>query len=159
MIGVLLSIALVLPPTTASCDEAKIKQMVRDSVVVLVAEVKEVETPSLTASWSGLAIFKQHVLYKVRAILKGEITEREVRVGYSVYKNSLTADKNRPQLSPVLFKKNTVHIVFLKLEEKSAVDGANQPTTPSYLALDVNCGAILDTPAVEAEIRAMPSTP
>jgi hypothetical protein len=82
-----------------------------------------------------------------------------VWVGYPIYYNSLTADKSGPQLSPELFKKNNIHIIFLKLDKKPAPSSVTPPGSPSYVTLDVNCGAIIATPAVEAKIRRLALKP
>lgn len=160
MIGMFLSIMLaVLPQMKPQCNDAKLKQMVRDSDVVLIAEVKEVQAPSLMQAWSGLVVFKQYVRYEVKAVLKGEMSQSEVRVGYPIYYKSLTADKSRPQLSPELFKEKNLHIVFLKLDKDSSKAEAKQQASSSYVALDINFGAIMDTSASEEQIRHITSTP
>lgn len=77
MVNLLLPLALValLPVAPTQCGKPKIDQMTRDSEVVFVGEVREVEKPSLAQSWSGLALFKQHVHYEVTAVLKGKLSQ------------------------------------------------------------------------------------
>jgi hypothetical protein len=150
---------LALLPQTPQCDEAKIKQMVGDAAVVLIAEVKEEEPTFENQPWTGFAASKQYVRYEVKSVLKGELPDSEVRIGFYLIKNSLTADKSRPQLSPELFKKHNVHIIFLQLDLKPPASDGNPPPPPSYTALDENYGAIIATPDTEAAIRALQSTP
>jgi hypothetical protein len=139
--------------------------MTRDAEVVFVGEVVEVEERGLI-QWSGLTLYKQHVRYKVTAVLKGEFSESKVWVGYPIYHGSLLADKEVPQLSPKVFKTNNAHIVFMKhVKERNPPPFSGPPpgmplypsAKPSikspYGPADVNCGALADTPAAEAEIR------
>jgi hypothetical protein len=101
VIGLLLLSALITPPPVAPthCGKPKIEQVTRESEVVFVGEVVEVERPFMQA-WSGLTLYKQHVRYKVKAVLKGKLSEKELWVGYPIYYGSLLADKDVPQLSP-----------------------------------------------------------
>lgn len=162
-----LALAALLPPTP--CGGPKLEQMTRDAEVVFVGEVREVEKPSLMQSWSGLAIFRQHVRYEVKALLKGELSEKELWVGYPLYYKSLLADKEAPRLSPELFKTDGVHLVFIKHIEgptpppfKSASETLpawkRQITSP-YGPVDANCGAIPVEPGVEDIIRRMVAKP
>lgn len=136
--------------------------------VVFVGEVKEVEKPSLLQSWSGLILFRQHVRYEVKTVLKGTLSEKELWVGVPIYYNSLLADKDVPQLSPEVFKTNSVQIVFMKhVKESAPPPSSSPPLNPSakpaikspYGVVDVNCGATADNPAAEAEIRRLASRP
>ncbi len=156
----LLSLVFIafLPAAPQQCGGPKLEQMTRDSEVVLVGEVKDVETPAMLQSWAGLVVFKQHVRYEVKAVLKGKMPRSEVWVGYPIYYNSPLADKDLPRLSPEIFKTNSVHVVFIKLDKKAAAADSKQPETPSYVTVDVNCGAIIDTPDVETKIRTLTST-
>src|SRR2546423_83526 len=109
MIGLLLCITLaLLSQTTKSCDDAELKKIAVNSDVILVAEVKEVEPISELQPWTGLISSKQYVRYEVKYVLKGEMPESEVRVGFYLIKNSMTADKTRTQLSTELFKEHNV---------------------------------------------------
>jgi hypothetical protein len=89
-----------------------------------------------------------------------------VWVGYPIYHGSLLADNEAPRLSPEVFKTNNVHIVFMKhIKELNPPPFSNPPLHPSakpaikspYGPVDVNCGALTDTPAAEAEIRRIAS--
>jgi hypothetical protein len=167
MVNLLLSLALValLPAAPAQCGLPQIERMTRDSEVVFVGEVLDVEHP-LMQGWSGLTLYRQHVRYEVKAVLKGKLSEKELWVGYPIYHGSLLADKDVPQLSPEVFKANSVHIVFMKrikesnpppftgpLPGKPLDPSAKPPIKSPYGPVDVNYGALADTPAAEAEIR------
>lgn len=154
MISLLLPLLLALLPQTAKpCDDAELKQVAGRSDVVMTAEVVEVEPTSELQPWSGLISSKQYVRYRVRAVLKGELSESEVRVGFYLVKNSLTADKGRARLSPELFKEHSVHIVFLTRDPKPPADNGNPPPPASYTAADQDCGALIATPATEAVLQ------
>jgi hypothetical protein len=98
----------------------------------------EVERP-LILGWSGLTLYKQHVRYKVEAVLKGKFFEVEVWVGHPIYYRSLQADKDVPQLSPKVFKTNSVHIVFMKhVKELNPPPFTGPPLNPSAKPTDRN---------------------
>ncbi len=140
------------------CDEARLQRTAAKADVVMIAEVAELENDALSF-WSGVMGVRQHVRYKVKTVLKGELAESVVRVAFYVVHHSATADKDEPQLSPELFKENSVHVVFLKREKKPDADNAKAAETHSYLGLDQNCGALVATPALEENVRRLVSTP
>lgn len=145
MIRLLFALTLTLIPQATTPSDAELKRLTGRSDVVIVAEVKEVEPTSELQPWSGLVSSWQYVRYEVRKVLKGKMPEGEVRVGFILVPNSLTADKSRPGLSSELFKEDNVHIVFLELNRQPPVMG-----TP-YTAVSQDYGAIMATPAAEAK--------
>jgi hypothetical protein len=169
MMNIFLSLALValLPAAPAQCGKPKLERMTREAEVVFVGEVIEVEERSMI-QWSGLTLYKQHVRYEVKAVLKGKLSEKELWVGYPIYHGSLLADKDVPQLSPEIFKTDSVHIVFMEhVKELNPPPFSPPRLNPSakpaikspYGPVDVNCGALADSPAAEAEIRRITSKP
>jgi hypothetical protein len=173
MLNLLLSLTLVtmLPAAPTQCGRPQIERMTRDSEVVFVGEVIEVERPLLLA-WSGLALYRQHVRYKVGAVLKGKLSEKELWVGYPIYHGSLLADKEVPQLSPEVFKANSTHIVFMKHVKEldpppfpgqppgtRLYPSAKPPVKSPYGPVDVNCGAIADSPESQAEVLRLVTKP
>lgn len=169
MVNLLLSLLLValLPAAPTQCGKPKLERMTRDSEIVFVGEVVEVEERGLI-QWSGLTLYRQHVRYEVKSVLKGEFSGGEVWVGYPIYHGSLLADKEVPQLSPEVFKTDNVHIVFMKrFKEPEPPPFSNPRLNPSakpaikspYGPVDVNCGALADTPDAEAEVRRIASKP
>jgi hypothetical protein len=170
MMNLLLSSALaaLLPAAPTPCGGPKLEQMTRDAEVVFVGEVREVEEPSLMQSWSGLILFRQHVRYEVKAVLKGKLSEKELWVGYPIYYESLLADRETPQLSPEVFKTASAHLVFIKHIKEPTPPLKSPPEAPPaekrqvispYGPVDVNCGALASTPAAEEEIRRLVSKP
>jgi hypothetical protein len=154
MTSLLFALMLALLPQTAKpLDDKEIERLTGRSDVIIVAEVKEVEPTSDLQPWSGLISSWQYVRYDVKKVLKGELRQSEVRVGFILVPNSLTADKSRPGLSPELFKEHNIHIVFLKLDRKPPVIGTR------YTGVSQDYGAIIVTPAVETKIRRLSSKP
>lgn len=158
MIGLLLSITmmllpLLLPQTARPLDDEELKRLTERSDVVAVAELKEVEPTSELQPWSGLTSSWQFVRYRVKKVLKGKMSEDEVRVGFMLVPNSLTADKAKPGLSPELFKAHNVHIIFLGLDRQPPILGTR------YTGVSQDYGAITATPAAQKKIRALRSTP
>lgn len=153
MTSLLLFLTLMLPPQTGRPpDDKELKRLTGRSDVVIVAEVKKVEPTWEPQPWSGLSSSWQFVRYEVREVVKGELPEGEVRAGFILVPNSLTADKSRPGLSPELFKEHSVHIVFLERDRLPREMGA------PYTGVGQDYGAIMATPAPQKKIRALIST-
>ena len=128
--------------------------MVARSDIILIAEVREVEPTFDLQPWSGGLIgSKQHVRYEIRSVLKGEFPDGEVRVAFYLIKNSLTAGKDWPHLSPELFQKNSLHIVFIEIDPLSPPTKENTSPISSYVGATADCGAIIATFDAEATIR------
>ena len=152
MTRLLFALILTLTPQAAGPpDDDELKRQVSRSAVIIVAEVKEVEPTSELQPWSGLISSWQFVRYEVKQALKGEMPKGEVRVAFMLIPNSLTADKSRPGLSPELFKKQNVHILFLDGDRQPPVLGAR------YTGVGQDYGAIMATPTALKKIRAMNS--
>jgi hypothetical protein len=150
--NLLLILTLLLTPQTARRpDDEELKRLSRRADVVVVAEVKKVEPTSELQPWSGLTSSWQFVRYEVKEVLKGEFPTGEVKVGFILVKNSLTADKSRPALSLELFKEHNVHIVFLDLDRLVPEMGTR------YAGVSQDYGAILFTPEAAAAVRALSS--
>lgn len=163
----LMSLSALLSAAPTPCGKPKIEQMTRGAEVVFVGEVVEVERPLLLA-WSGLTIYRQHVRYKVKAVLEGKLSEKELWIGYPIYYGSLLADKEVPQLSSEVFKTGSVHLVFMKHVKESnsppfsspALNPSAKPAIKSpYGPVDVNCGALTYSPDVEGMVRRIASGP
>lgn len=155
MIKLLLALLLLTLPshTSRSLDDKELKKLTERSEVVIIAEVKVVEPTSELQPWSGLTSSWQFVRYEVKEVLKGEMPQGEVRVGFMLVPNSLTADKRKPGLSTDMFKAGNVHIVFLGLDRQPPVLGTR------YTAVSQDYGVITATPAVQKKIRAVSSQP
>lgn len=150
MIVLLLALLLTLPShAPRPLGDKELKRLAGRADIVVVAEVKEVEPTSELQPWSGLISSWQFVRYKVREVLKGEMSEGEVRVGFILVPGSLTADKSRPGLSPELFKPQNVHILFLERDRQPPVLGAR------YTGVSQDYGSITATPTVQKKIRSM----
>src|SRR5262249_50590566 len=96
-------------------DEKSLSFLMERAEVVVVAEVIELR-PS-PGFWSGQFASVQHVEYGVVEVLKGEVHKDRINVGHYVVFNSQSADKDRPQLSPELFKKGNRLVLFLSREK------------------------------------------
>jgi hypothetical protein len=159
MISLFLSLTFALPQAASPCNEARLEKLTRRAAIVLIAQVKEVEPAGATSGWSGVLASMQQVRYEVREVIKGEVPKGEVLVAYYLVKNSLTADKDLPRLSPELFKEQNVHILFLEPDRKRATAGVPRAAAAPYVAFDENCGAITFTPETAVEVRRSILTP
>ena len=131
-----------LRPMQPNCDEQRMQQLTRSATLIVVAEILDVKRA--LGAWSGYLASVQRVRYKVKEVLKGELTLHEIDVGHYVVKNSRTADTQRPRLSPKLFVKGNQLVLFLIPEQqKSSPSSPNMKGVgQTYVALDENCGAL-----------------
>ena len=90
-----------LRPMQPNCDEQRMQRLTRNATLIVVAEILDVKPAP--GAWSGYVAIAQQVRYKVKEVLKGELTLHEIDVSHYVVKNSRTADTQRPRLSPKLF--------------------------------------------------------
>jgi hypothetical protein len=159
--SLLLSLTLILASQVATpLDDARIKRLTERAEVVVVAEVAEVEPTSVQQPWSGLVSSWQFVQYNVREVIKGEVPDGKIRVRFMLSEHSLTADESRPRLSPQLFQKRNVHLLFLERDHRSPATDKKQMPWLSWLlykSFDSDYGAVMDVPAVEAKIRELSS--
>jgi hypothetical protein len=149
---------VLLPQARRPLDDKEIGRLTDNSEVVVVAEVAELEPADAQQPWSGLISSKQFVQYDVREVLKGEVSDAKIRVGFMLLQNSLTADENQPRLSPELFRKGNVHVLFLKRDLRSRA--ADKQRTPwlkwlAYDSIDSDYGAVTSTPGLIEKIRAL----
>jgi hypothetical protein len=120
------------------CEETILKQNWNLSDYVLIGKVISIDPAPRT--WSGIVWVPQKVKYKLIKNLKGEIVEKKINVTHYVVKNTLTADKEFPQLSPSLFSKGNLIILFLS----KTTENENEARI-NYKSEDSNCGALIAT--------------
>jgi hypothetical protein len=122
------------------CDQTKLRQLAQRSDIILIARVIEVRhSPGY---WSGLAPSIQQVRYEVDAVLKGNVTDKEIVVGHYVVKNSLTAEADSPELSRRLFAVGNQLVLFLKASQKAG-DNTGSSGELEYTSPNENCGALI----------------
>jgi hypothetical protein len=130
-----------LRPMAPNCDEQMMKQLARNATIIVVAEILDVK-PAI-GFWSGYFAALQQVQYKVKEVLKGELTLREIEVGHPVVKNSRTADTEQPRLSPKLFVKGNQLVLLIPEKQKSSLSGSDiQSAAQRYIVPNANCGAL-----------------
>ena len=135
---------------SAPCEAEKLKPSVTLASVIVVAQITDVR-PSV-GFWSGQFPVVQRVLYKVEEVIKGEVGEFTINVGHHVIARSSTADPEKPELSPKLFRKGQSVILFLQTDSgKGYVDNqdTNDREVKRFLSLDP-CGLLS---ATEENIR------
>lgn len=111
----LLSVFLLISPLitpTLQGDAKQLKALAHDADLIVLAEVSDVGTPP--NFWSGQFPATQQVNYKVVEVIKGHLDATQLDLGLSVVQNSSLSDTERPSLSPHLFAKGKLHIIFLK---------------------------------------------
>jgi hypothetical protein len=122
--------------------KGRIQRLVSHSDVVVLAEITAVEDVG-AIWWSGQAVTRQRVTYRVKEVLKGRLQGNIFEVGHPLYQNSFSADNEKPRLSPHLFKQGNTLLLFLNItkEMTKEVEGTYQ-VVKGFTTTDVNCGAL-----------------
>ena len=148
-------LAYLFLQSAPGCREPSIQQLVHDAPVVAVAEIEQLEQP--LGFWSGTFLVVQRVHYRVKTVLKGEIKQDQVTVGYYVVANSSTADTEQAQLSPKIFVKGKAVILFLTSDPEHGYlampEDEKRKPYQHYLALDSKCGLISPNENTLREIK------
>ena len=142
-----------LLPDSPKCDEQAIKQTALHTPIIVVAEIIEVKPE--VGIWSGYTAFvQQQVRYQVKEILKGKLSPGEIEVGHFIIKNSPTVDSERARLSPRLFAKGKLFILFLTPVTKkfSALGFKPERMDRAFFVDNYECGAL---PVTTERIKAM----
>lgn len=155
----MLAMLLVLWPAQGKCEGAGLQRLADKAEVVVVAEIEQVSPPPTVQTWSGLLAVWQSVKYRVRSVLKGKATEDVIWVNFYLIHGSRTVSKDVPQLSPELFKKTNVQVLFLEPSKQPAANEAGATPANTYAAIDANCGAVPAETGLVDDVRRMVSKP
>jgi hypothetical protein len=141
--ALLLLIPLMRPAPQQCIDGERVDRLVSGSKVIVLVEVAEVEEVG-AIPWSGTGVIKQHVVYKVKNILKGNLSDSSIIVAHPLYQNSLSAGRKKPRLSPKLFKQGNSLLLFIGIGQQviKQKDGSYQ-TVDEFVTTDVDCGAVV----------------
>jgi hypothetical protein len=120
--------------------------MTQKSEVILVVKIVEVKSPP--SFWSGVMPAIQQVRYKVLRTIKGSTPHNEITVRHFVVRNSLTADRTSPRLSPRLFAPGSRLLLFLRRSREPKRDAS-----PEYYILDENYGALRTNSRLEKKVE------
>ena len=126
----------------APCETEKVKTSVTSASLIVVARIIEVRPP--VGFWSGQFSVVHRVIYHVEEVIKGEFRESTINVGHQVIASSPTADPDKPELSPKLFRKGQRIVLFLQPDPgKGYVDNqdTNDRKLKTFLSLDP-CGLL-----------------
>jgi hypothetical protein len=149
----LLLILFLWSPAPAPCEDARMKKFAQKADFIVIAEVTEVPPPPLgeLQPWSGIIASTQNVKYKVIKVLKGQVAGAQIEVMHYLQYKSYTAD-TVPRLSPTLFKKGNVQIIFLMVHNDPFQKGKD--IWPPYVSIDEDeCSVLPADPKVEGKIR------
>ena len=148
----LLTIALLFMPSFLFRDDSALVEVARRSEIVVVAEVVDVH-PS-PGYWSGRVAAVQHVRYKVLETLKGDLRRSDIDAGHYVVANSLTADRNAPQLSPKLFKAGNHVVLMLSRKDGHGCRLDPEPDEmEAFCSPNENTGTTLASPSLIQTLR------
>ena len=159
MINILLAMLLAVYPPQGKCEGAGLQRLAEKAQVIVVAEIEEVGPPPQVSAWSGLLAVRQGVKYRVRSVLRGQTTEDVMWVSFYLIHGSRTVSRDVPELSPKLFEKTKVHMLFLQPAKQPAAIEAGAAPASSYSAIDANCGAIPAETGLVEEVRRIISKP
>jgi hypothetical protein len=120
-----------------------LKRLVASSEIIALAEIIAIEDIR-DGLWSGTFETKQYVTYQVQSILKGELDNSTIKVAHFLYRNSLTVDHEKPQLSPKLFQKGKILLLFIKIGQRIMKgEKGNYFRENELVSVDENCGAVV----------------
>jgi hypothetical protein len=126
---------------SACNSEERLKKLVNESELVLVGRVEQITTS--THSWSGPIPVKQYVRYDIGKVLKGKFHEATIEVGHYVVKNSLSADKELPQLSAQIFQPGTSLVLFIRRAPRWQRKEGKLYKLKEFEAVDSDCGVLI----------------
>lgn len=154
-------------PERRSCSSEGFKKVSSASLYIVVATVDRVFSPP--GYWSGTFAAMQVVQYKPVTYIKGHISKSSFVASHYVVSGSRTADIEKPQLSPELFKPGRKLVLFLSNgpgqfwqeasgcktlanslcamvgdsdEHKALAKEAQTDPLPDYSVKDENCGVL-----------------
>src|SRR5436190_2251043 len=91
-------------------DTQQLKQLFDSSKAVVVAKI--IQIGPAPQAWSGIVPTVQRIRYQPTAVLKGDVSAREIDVGHYIVKNSRTASSEQPAVSPQLFVQGNRLVLF-----------------------------------------------
>jgi hypothetical protein len=132
------------PKVSPECGPVRIEKMSKRSETIVVAEVLGATENTFFSCWSGLARCVQNERYRVKQVLKGRVSEGEIVVEHVIVDNSLTADVDVLQLSPLLFHLGSEVVLFLGPSASAPYGDARQRANDGvgFADVDEDCGAL-----------------
>lgn len=126
--------------TQPSCNQRSLKGLARDSELIAVVGVIEVDKEPFYVNDFLPPI--QRVKYKPIEILKGKYTDRELEVLHYVISGTSSTEKGQDHLSHSLFAVNNRLILFLAPDYGLVQDKQGRKKS-IYLVYEPNCGAVV----------------
>lgn len=152
------------PKISEQCNRNRLTQLAKSSRIVATADVVGTEdsvgNSPLFRPWCGLTFTTEDVYYRVREVLKGEISAPRMTVEHPICWDTVTVGGYSHALSPELFNEGNVLLLFLK--QGSHQEG--RQGSPSFLSVyadtDENCGAVkADDEAASSVANSIRATP
>ncbi len=105
----------------STLTNAERKYLVESDLVVLARIIKTGPSPRI---WSGIAVSRQPVVYKVERVLRGLCSLDQLAVHHVLVSKSPTADQDaeKPRLNPTLFKRGRRCIVAMRFKSAPMLD-------------------------------------
>ncbi len=138
---VFLALSIFGTPANDCLNKDCLEDHVSESSVVFIGEV--IELGDHPPFWSSLKVMlAQKVRYKVKKVLKGDLSDNELVVSHYLVKGNPHIDKDVPQMSPELFFKGAEFIIFVEPHPDCNCNSPDGSLTKEFLEVDSECGAI-----------------
>jgi hypothetical protein len=154
------------PKVSERCRAKHLAELAAKAPIVATAEVVGTEDSLRTSPWlffrpwCGLVFTTEDAYYRVRDILKGQLSDSKIVVEHPICWDTVTVDGYNPRLSPELFKEGNVLMLFLRAGSHQSNKEIPSPFQSVYEDLDENCGAVLaDGEAAQSVAGAMRASP
>lgn len=122
-------IALIL---LVSQTDLRLKSLPCQADLIVLGEVVEVGPPP--GFWSGQFPAAQALRYKVTEVLKGELAVNKLDIQIFVVQNDPLSDREKPMLSPRIFSKGKVHVLFLKRPIRSEAETKSRASDGTFFS-------------------------
>lgn len=136
----------VNPEVSEQCNHDRLAQVARGSQIVVTAELMGTEdtlgSSPFFRPWCGLAFTTEDAYYHVIEVFKGEVASPNIAVEHAICWDTVTVGGYSPALSPELFKKGNVLLLFLKTGSHQPDRQRPLPFPSVYEDTDENCGAV-----------------
>ncbi len=125
------------PLTAPQLSQETLRSCADKAPFIVVAKLVEIRPP--LGFGSGQFLVVQWVHYKVEEVIKGQVEEKSISVGYYIVARRTNSGETIAQLSPQLFKTDTRFVLFLENDPKKGYIDRGDPSDRlpvSYLSLE-----------------------
>lgn len=112
------------------CEDT-LERVITKADIIAAGNVSRLAQPS--GMWSGFVMISQYVDYTDGKVYKGTLSRSNFSVGYLVVEGGELSDKEKPGLSPEIFKVGVRQLVFIRKAKKGDYRYGTMPPYPAAL--------------------------